>query len=236
MGDWRTIEGKMSPRPLTTVATSGVGDCKDFSASTAAILNALGYKAKTAIVFRGIAYLHPEKALPSLSSFNHAIVKVVDKEGKVFWIDSTNFTSMADGIYPDIADRPVLVLDSKDPSYEHIPNIDVNHSKLTFNDIIEIKDGNVISNVGSIEFSGEQAIDDTGAGLSFSLQSIEEAVIKQLTGEASPIKKKVTLPPLDSRIVKDFKIDYFFEQENNLLLTNEGPGLLLRTAWSQPFL
>ena len=38
MGDWRTIEGKFAPRSLKAVATSGVGDCKDFSASTAAIL------------------------------------------------------------------------------------------------------------------------------------------------------------------------------------------------------
>lgn len=236
MGDWRTIEGRLSPRSLKTVAESGVGDCKDFSASTCAILNVLGYKAKVAIVFRGLAYLTPEKSLPSFLNTNHAIVKAIDKSGKIYWIDPTNFTSMADGIYPDIAERPALVLDSKNSSYEQIPPIDANHSKIISEDIIEIKDGDILSDTGFMEFFGEQAIDSTGAGLIFSLQSIEEALVKELTGETTPIKKKISIPPLNSRFVKNFKIDYAFEQDHSLLLTNEGLGFLLKASWAHMFL
>jgi hypothetical protein len=235
MGDWRTIEGKFAPRSLEAVANSGVGDCKDFSASTAAILKSLGYKAQVAVVMRGMAYLPPEKSLPSFLNFNHAIVKITSKDGKVFWIDPTNFTSMADGVYADITDRPVLVLDSKTPSYENIPSIDFKHSKITYQDTIEILDNWAVSTTGSIKLIGEQAQGPTGAGLSHSLQAIEESIIKEVSGEASPSKKKVVLPPLNCRTVKDLEVSYSYEQENALLLTNEGPGILLNFLWSQPF-
>lgn len=235
MGDWRTVEGKFAPRSLSAVATSGVGDCKDFSASTAAILKALGYKAQAALVFRGMAYLPPEKALPGFLNFNHAITKITSKDGKVYWIDPTNFTSMADGVYADITDRPVLVLDSQCPSYEKIPTIDIQHAKVNFEDTIEIKDNDVLSTTGSIKLIGENAQGPTGAGLSHSLKAIEESIIKEVSGEATPSKKKVTLPPLNSRIVKDLEVTYAYEQENALLLTNEGPSILMNFQWSHPF-
>jgi hypothetical protein len=236
MGDWRTIKGKLAPRSLNTVAESGVGDCKDFAACTASILNALGYKAQVALVMRGTIYLPPERTLPSLLYFNHAIVKATAKDGKVFWIDPTNFASMADGIFPDISNRPALVLDAKTPSYEKVPGIDYKHSKIDIKNTLGIKDKRTLSDEGSIKLSGEQAQEPAGAGLCHSLQSIEEAIVRQLSGETSPSKKKVTLPPLDSRIVKDLEFSYAYEQENDLLLTNAGPGILLKFSWAQAFM
>jgi hypothetical protein len=236
MGDWRTIAGKFAPRNLKDVAESGVGDCKDFSAATIAILRSLGYKAQAAIVMRGPAYLPPEKSLPGYLNFNHAIAKITDREGKIYWIDATNFTSMADGIYSDICARPVLVLDSQNPSYEKIPAIDFQHSGISIVDVLDIKQNDVLSRTGSTTLRGEEAQPVTGAGLSHSLQSIEEAIIKEISGEATPAKKNITMPPLNSRIVKDVSISYSFEQENILLLTNDGPAILLNFTWSQPFI
>ena len=236
MGDWRTTEGKFAPRSLKAVADSGVGDCKDYSASTAAILNSLGYKARVAIIKRGVSYIPPKKSLPSFSMFNHTIVKVTTKDGKVFWIDPTNFASMADGIFPDIAERPALVLDMKDPSYEMIPNINYQHSKMDIKGNMEIKGNDILKTEGELKLMGESAQEFTGAALSHSLQVIEEATIMTLSGEASPLKKKVTLPPLDSRIVKDLAISYSYEQENHLLLTNMGSGILLNFSWANNFI
>jgi hypothetical protein len=232
MGDWRTIEGKFSPRSLKAVADSGVGDCKDFSASTAAILNSLGFKAHAALVMRGLAYLPPEKTLPSYYNSNHAIVKATSKDGQIFWIDPTNFTSMADGIYPDISDRPVLVLDSQNPSYENIPSINANHAKMIIKERLEIKDNDLLKTQGEMSLTGERAQPFTGAALSHSLQLIEEAVIQTLSGETSPLNPKVVLPPLNSRIVKDLLVIYAYEQENHLLLTNKGPAILLHFSWT----
>lgn len=236
MGDWRAIEGRFAPRPLKDIETSGVGDCKDFAAATAATLKALGYKAQVAIVMRAMAYLPQEKSLPSASDFNHAIVKVTTKDGKVFWIDPTNFVSMADGIFPDISDRPVLVLDTQNPSYETIPPVDFKHSQTHLESTLEIKDSTILKTEGTLRLCGEEAHSITGAALTRSSQSIEEEIIQFFSEETSPIHKKVILPLLDSRIVKDIVIQYAYEQENNLLLTNVGVGILLRTTWSKPFL
>jgi transglutaminase-like putative cysteine protease len=236
MGDWRTVEGRYTPRSLKAVADSGVGDCKDFSASTIAILRSLGYKAQAAIVMRGMAYIPPEKELPSYLNFNHAIAKITDKDGKVFWIDATNFASMAGKIFPDISYRHALVIDSQNPSYEQIPMIEFQNSGTLIEDSIEIKENDILSRTGSIKLMGEEAQPSTGAGLAHSLQCIEEIVIKEVSGESCPLNKKVTLPPLNSRIVKDLTIGYSYEQENSLLLTNEGLGILLNFLWSAPFI
>jgi hypothetical protein len=101
---------------------------------------------------------------------------------------------------------------------------------------VEIKENDVLSRTGSIKLMGEEAQPPTGAGLGHSLQSIEESIIKEVSGEASPAKKKVSLPPLNSRIVKDLTIGYSYEQENSLLLTNVGSGVLLNFTWSAPFI
>ena len=58
MGDWRSISGGYFPRDLEQIASSQIGDCKDMSTSTGAILRSLGFKVNSALVERGTD-LHP---------------------------------------------------------------------------------------------------------------------------------------------------------------------------------
>ena len=236
MGDWRTIHGRYVPRPLKDAAERQVGDCKDFSASTAAILNSMGYKAQVALVRRSLNYLPPEKTLPSLDNFDHAIVKVTAKDGQVFWIDPTNFTSMANGIFPDIAGRPVLVLDSQTPVYETIPAIDPAQSKIILEKTIELKGAGIVSTQGSIQFIGNAAQQITGAVLIKSLGEIKEDIIRFLSDENFPLSSSVNLPDLTSRVVKDIAVNYSYDQENILFVTNVGTGILLKGNWVLPFI
>jgi hypothetical protein len=236
MGDWRTINGQFIPRELSLIASSGVGDCKDFSASTVAILRGLGYQANVAIVMRAFPYLVPKKTLASFNNFNHAIVKVSTKAGKTLWIDPTNFASMAGGIFYDISNRPALVLDIKQASYEQIPAVDHRHSKIVINESLDLKNDTLVSVHGKAELIGEQALDLTGISLIHSEQAIEEGLLLSLSGEASPPKSKITLPSLKSRITKDLIINYSYEQENNRILTNAGSAISLNANWADPLL
>lgn len=236
MGDWRTIQGRYCPRDLSVVASSGVGDCKDFATALAAILRALGYQADVALVTRGGFHVPAQKKLVSVQSFNHAIVKVVTPEGCVLWVDPTNFTSMADGIYPDIADRPALVLKSKQPSYEMIPPVDPAHAKIAIHDALEVQGQTTLVRQGRLHLTGEQAESLTGAGLSNSPQTIAEGVTRMLTGNSEPQKKVVKLPPLTSRVVQGVTIHYTLAQENEVLLSTSGPGILLGSVWVAPFM
>lgn len=236
MGDWRSIDGRFFPRSLEKIVDSSVGDCKDFASSLVAILRKLGYKANVALVMRGIPFLPHKKDLPSLECFNHAMVKIVTKEGDVLWIDPTNLVSMANGVFPDIANRPALVLDEQTPSYENIPDIDYKHAHATFENAIDLKDRTTLHAQGKVVFSGESALSISGAALSQSIQAIEESIIQKICGEKSPTQKSITLPDLKSRIVKDMQIDFSYEQENATLLTNVGTGIPLSAGWSELFL
>ncbi len=236
MGDWRSIEGRYAPRPLKTIAESGFGDCKDFSVATGAILKSLGYKIHFALVNRHDAYLVPRKTLPSLGFFNHVMLKVTDKNGKVFWIDPTNTVSMANGLFPDIADRPTLLLDKDNPTYEQIPSIDYKHARFENEKTLQLKPGSLLHTQGVVRTFGEKNLMLTGATLSNSAQAVGEMIVHNLSGEATPISQHVQLPDLSSRICKDVSFSYDYEQENEVLLTNAGDGINLEASWANTYL
>ena len=72
--------------------------------------------------------------------FNHAFLKVTSKTGKIYWIDPTNNVSMATGVFSDIANKMVLILDSKEPAYERSENVDPRHSERIYLRKLEIID------------------------------------------------------------------------------------------------
>lgn len=235
-GDWRTVEGRFAPRPLATTAETGYGDCKDFATATVAVLRALGYKAHVALVMRDATYIVPTKQQPSLDNYNHAIVHVIDSTGKAYWLDPTNLVSMAEGTFPDIADRPALILDPAQPSIAKIPGIDPHHAGSELDATISLSKDGVLTTDGNFILKGENALMLTAAGLSDSLKSIEEALTYLICDEASPAKKKLDIPPLKTRIVEDVVVRYNFEQHNKVLSTNLGHGIFLKMQSVLPFI
>jgi len=234
LGSWNTAEGHLAPRPLETIVTSGYGDCKEYSACLAAILNKLGYQAKIAIVHRGDLYLD-EETLPNHSEFNHAIVKVVSPSGKTYWIDPTNNVSMADGIFPDIAHRPVLVLDLKKPTYERIPPIDSGHAKTTYERTITMADGGVVHTEGSLCFEGEAAKDMTCSLNTYPAAMVKEAIVKHMCEGADPINDCITLPERTSGKVKPLNMTFSYEENHVMTHTNCGHAFPLRSNWYTPY-
>lgn len=230
MGDWRSINGRFKPRNLAEISGTQLGDCKDFSAVTAAILIRLGYKAQIANVRRGVGNPYPD-TLPHLGIFNHAVVKATGKYGREYWIDPTNGVSMADGIFPDIAGKMALVADLERPGYEKIPTIDPNHAQRIWQRQIEILDGNSIIESGNVTFKNEAAIatDMIGAALKLSERDIKNRLYYTLSGVSlkEENKKKMELPDLSSRIARDISFNYCFEQNGSLLKTNMGSAIAL---------
>ncbi len=246
MGDWRTVEGRFTPHSLAEIAKSGVGDCKDFSVAMGAIVSKMGYTAHVALVTRGEGYLPNKKALPSQGDYNHAMLKIMDKEGKIRWIDPTNMVSMADGIFPDICNRPALVLNPGKSAQESIPNIIPDHAVTMNEKTLVLKreaatpgaetNGDILHTEGALTFKGENAAQLTGATLTNSPQVIGESLIRSLSKEATPLNQKIDLPDLSSRTVTDLKVSYEFDQENTTLYTNEGRGIQLDSPWAKLYL
>lgn len=228
LSDRTSVEGRFAPRNLEQVSNSQLGDCKDFSSATVAILSKMGYKAQFALVMRGEGNFAPY-TLPYIGAFNHVMVKITSKTSKIYWIDPTNLQSMAGGIFPDIANKPSLVLDSNEPVYEKTPSIDPNHAQiLTYREIEIFSDYKVVEK-GTITLKNEEAFRITGAELVTSKSNIEDSILNSLSGTNldSTNKKEITIPDLKSRIVKDIAIEYSFQQDNKLSQTNLGKALKL---------
>jgi hypothetical protein len=232
MGDWRAIKGRFIPRDLNEIASTGVGDCKDFTAATIAILRSIGYKADPALVLRG-QYEKPLNILPGINNFNHVIVKVITNEGKVYWIDPTNITSMAGNIFADIAEKATLVLNMEKPIYEVIPAIDFKHSVIEENETLSVKNNySAVNYKGNIALKGEMANYVTGLDLYYSKQQMEDFAFRMISGIEleKDERKNLVLPQLSSRIVKDVKVEYEYERKNALFKTNVSYALTMGSA------
>lgn len=235
ISDQTTIEGRFSPRSLEMTAQSAVGDCKDYSAATVAILRELGHKAHVVIVMRGVGYLMPKKLLPAIECANHAMVKVIGEDGEILWIDPTNVVSMAGGIFPDIANRSVFVLDKENSSYETIPDVDPLHAQSIFETEVTL-DQSMQHVKGTLTLKGEQALMIAGTTLFTSEQVIKESIIKSISGETTPLDVVVTLPDLKVRIVPEsLVVSYAYNQQNKLLRTNTGLGVAVNSNWGDAY-
>ena len=232
MGDWCTVSGKFFPRDLEKIADSQVGDCKDFSASTAAILQELGYKVQPILVMRGTTSTSNPEALPNMGNFNHVMIKVTNRDGKIYWIDPTNTVSMAQGIFPDIADRSALVLDSEEADYIKIPAVQGENSKVISHSELTIED-NVVNEYGQLTVQGEATLGLTSVGLYYSDEQLRDSVFRMISGVYldEEEKKFLELPDLTLRNVEDLTIKYEFQQKNKIFKTNLGPALNLGDNW-----
>jgi predicted transglutaminase-like cysteine proteinase len=221
-GDWRTRGGKLIPQDLVDVANKKSGDCKDFATVTVKILKELGYQANVALVTRGEGIQQQEHILPSSSIFDHAMVRVIDKGGNILWIDPTNKTSMADGVYPDIAGKTALVLDKEQSSYEKIPEVSENHAKVIITEIIE--PSKIINN--TIEFQGECAASITALELDLSPQIIQDSFYNYLAKSGVEEQNKISsiIPPLTSRVVKPITVSVTYKKPDIFFKNNLGYG------------
>ncbi len=228
MGDWQSIEGLLIPRPLKVVTETGLGDCKDFTAGAGAILRNMGYEVQPALVWRHEEFFARD-ALPTYYATNHVLLKVTGKDGKVYWVDPTNFVSMAQGIFPDIAGKMVLVLDPKNPTREQIPEVNPEHSQIYMDLDMQIKSQKILEVAGMFEMRGETALSYAGQALNLSPQAISEQFFYSITGvHLRPEEKKfLELPDLSSREVKDLVYKFAYNNPNRISKNNIGVGIRL---------
>ncbi|WP_341756348.1 MULTISPECIES: DUF3857 domain-containing protein [unclassified Candidatus Tisiphia] len=231
MGDWRTVSGRYFPRDLEKIASSQIGDCKDFSASTAAILQKLDYKVQPILVMRGVTNFSNPNSLPNIGNFNHVMLKVTNKNGKAYWIDPTNLVSMAQGVFPDIANKIALVLDIQEAGYTKIASIQPENSQTILRNELVIQN-NIVKVSGQLDFKGETSLNLSGQGLYASTEQLKDSAFRMLSGEYlnEEDKKFLELPDLTSRIVKDLTIKYALQQRNRISKTNMGAALSLRSS------
>jgi hypothetical protein len=241
MGDWQSIRGAYIPRPLKVVAETGWGDCKDFTACTASILRNMGYEVRAALINRGYSINYTADAskddLPGFN-FNHAFLRVKGKDGKIYWIDPTNFESMAQGTFSDIANKMALVLDTTKSLYERTPEVSPESSQEEIDQTLFIKDKDTVETSLKTIFRGESAGHYAGGGLRMSLQTLKERLFYAMSGVhfQSRSEERIKLPDLKSRIVKDLEFEIFHESPVGLYKSNLGFVLSLNGSGLGPLL
>jgi Domain of Unknown Function with PDB structure (DUF3857) len=230
VGDWRPVRGAFHPRSLKQITDSGYGDCKDFTVSTGSILKSLGYEVHAAWVSRGKpAFVAPLKISALL--INHAILYAV-KDGHEFWIDPTNTSSFAQGIYSDIADRPALVLKPNASEMKWIPaqKADDGAIALNLNLGFPEEQSAVIEARGKFALRGHAAVNMTAAELSSSKKSIDYQFIQWITEPANLQSWEVGNYELKSRIVKDLATDIKYKEVWRPVPTTAGKGYVVPTV------
>ncbi len=227
LGDWRTVKGALVPRPLSEISKSGYGDCKDYSASLAAILRRNGYKSYVAFVYRGETNQVEKTKLPSLKVSNHAIT-YVEVNGQARWLDATNNMVYTAEPLPDIAGRPALVLDPEFPIEKDIPGNQFKKStSLIQIEYSDIKKPN-IKVKSKLKFSGIPASEWAGDQLRSSEEALQFRLLEWTSSNVKAIKGAKFQPfSLMSRITKDLEFNYEFQELNPFYTSNQGLGFVL---------
>jgi len=225
VGDWRLVRGACHPRPLAKIAETGYGDCKDFTVSAGSLLKRLGFEVYAAWVARGRDWIISPLKLAA-PYFNHAIL-FARKNGRDFWIDPTNTTSFAQGIYSDIANRPALVLTPGASELKWIPPQAPENGGIDFRFHLALDKNDVLEARGEFALRGHAAVSMTGAELSSTKKNIDYRFLRWLTDTSQVQSWEVGAYDLKSRIVKDIASSVNYKERWRPILTSAGLGYLV---------
>lgn len=227
MGDWRVTENGYYPRSLAEIIKNKFGDCKDFSYLLAIMLKNLGYKVELAGIERGDPEFVPMQ-LPTVSYFNHMVVRAEDKNGSVYWLDPTNSVAFSGGKWPDIADRPAMVLrdSGKDP-IERTPKI------VPSDRIVEFDVSQKVRSASESDLKATFYLSDVhSASLFPTLKKRSEKqrveLLEKIFSEGRRIlSSKVLLPDVSGDVVRPLRFTVDMSVFEQLTWTSAGYGKLI---------
>lgn len=214
-GDWTSLRKQFFPKPLSAIAKSKTGDCKDFATATVAMLRELGLNANVALTFRkspsrelGIVTIDPtDPQIPSARLFNHAIVKVNLSDHDPLWVDPTNIVSDSSFVFEDIAGSPALEISPKTESLEWIPYPSAEQSKISYEKDILIKADDSAESTTRFSLTGDAS------------KGVLETAFQKNTDEAQKILMLLT--SVDAKTAKSFYSGVNLKQRVSSLLEGQ---------------
>ena len=197
-GNWTTGEKMYFPKGHDLVVKEGKGDCKDYANSITAILRTLGLETAVALVsssppqvrgFRDIDF----KSFAPGEIFNHAISYVHLKDGRTLWIDGTKLIPNSEGIWPDLAGEPALVLKEGVNELQRIPEIGLKPASIKLIRSVEIDGSNMPEWKGTLTAEGDSALTFIQADKLLGRSRLETALGPLLLGSVSD-STKIVIP------------------------------------------
>ncbi|MCB0341817.1 MAG: DUF3857 domain-containing transglutaminase family protein [Pseudobdellovibrionaceae bacterium] len=237
LGDWRTVKGRYIARPLAEIASSGYGDCKDYSVSLVKLLRSLGYKAYVSLVYRTTDPMYVAWKLPSVGMFNHAFV-YIESENKKLWVDPTNYISYSKAPLPDTHHRQALVLKTGVNELSEVPEI-----QLAEGGSIEVLHEVDVTKIGPREERlSYQTRGMAGQHLVQALLLYRSDLTRDLVEVGADMShvtdaKLIEKPDKVQRILEDVKLVVKYQHDGNDMRTSAGRAYLLTMpTLVEPFL
>lgn len=222
VGDWRQVEGAFHPHSLAFIAAKGYGDCKDFTVATGAMLKRLGFEVHAAWLSRGTDNIFsPLKIIEAEA--NHAVL-YAKKNGRVYWIDPTNTVSFAQGIFPDIENRPALVLFPDGIQRLKTTAVSADDGKLDVKIKLNFSKNGPISGSGELNLHDNTTLEMTGSQLYSDKKSLDYTLIKWATNRNNLLNWEFNDYNLKSRIVAPIKATFVFQEPWVPAQTTAGKG------------
>lgn len=226
LSDSKTSSKGYVARALEEVANTQLGDCKDFSVGTAAILEFMGIHAHIALVLSGETALASPSPLPGYGQTNHAIVKVELPSGPL-WLDPTSPISIAPYISSNIANRGAIVLKGEHSTYERIPALQPTERKVVQHVVWDMQNKEHVQIKGTIQILGAAAEHFVGAESEHITEAKLLSMVQKNFGCGPIVEHDFTIPNLSSKIIKDVSINYELKAQNSALTTNTGKAVPL---------
>lgn len=157
------------PHKLDDIIRDKVGDCKDYTALTLALLKTAGMKANPVLVSSD----EIDENIPDPYSFNHAIVQVIKNDGGRIWLDTTCTACPINYLPPEYQDKNALVLFGEGLTKTPIMEAD-NPSAYTTHRIVRVDESGNGNITLKLAYKG-----GTGVILSQLLKNANEEAVKE---------------------------------------------------------
>lgn len=203
--------GRVQPHAASTVLENQYGDCKDKATLLAAMLTALGLHPDTVLIGAQVRF---NEAVPSPSSFNHAINRV-ELNGQQVWLDSTQEVAPYRALLSVLRDKPALAVPDHGPAVlVHTPKDLLSPEVDTWKAVGTLNDQGISDSHIAMTFTG-----DTGLFMRSVIHQIapaqyDEAAQKLFAalGYGGTASRASFTRPDDTSIPFAFDVDYHREK------------------------
>lgn len=213
-GEWSRLEGGLTPQNISDIVRQKKADSKDFAYLTSVALRAAGVQADVALVWKQSPserlFIEEMPTTPSMHSFNHAVVRVLD-QGKTRYFDPSIPVVYTEGPLSDVQGSWALTLTRAGSNFERIPIESPQATNVKITQTFEVRPDTSVSASGRVAVEGPMAAELKILSLNQGQQQIEP-YIRSLFGLATKAPQIVPMLQIENRDRKgrNFDINFTF--------------------------
>lgn len=200
-GEWSRAEGGLTPQSLSDMIRLKRADSKDYAYMTSVALRAAGVQADVALVWKQNPterlFIEEMPTTPSLESFNHAVVRVLD-QGKTRFFDPTIPVVYTEGPLSEIQGAWALTLTRTGSNFERVPIESPISTSVRITQTFDVRPDTSVAASGRVQVEGPMAAELKILAITQGQQQVEP-YIRSLFGLAAKAPQITPLMQIDNR-------------------------------------